>query len=483
MKIYGEDGKVPSVAPDPRAFSSRPRLAQALVLIAGIAMNLFLRIYVLPARSSWGRPARSRKTNSRMLAIRSLWWRTCSRDPRRPHRAPAGRLNYQCERCRGGWQAVDSKSFSEFIARSGGGPVELRVKSGKDEKTITATPRVAVASADPSRYVLGVEVVTVGVVPLSFGTALIEGAQITWGATKLTAVGLWHFFYGIFTFSADLSQIAGPVGIAGVVGSASAQGLGYLFSIMAIISINLALINLIPVPALDGGRLLFVLIESIIRRPIKASIAHAMNAIGFVFPHPPHARRHRERHLQNRQLGEVSVLLRLARTGHILSSMRQSRLFTKTRKLAPADEVAKNAQLLVRAGYIHKEMAGVYSYLPLGKKVLEKIERAVREEMDAIGGQEIPMATLHPSEPWKQTGAWDSVDVVFKIKSRTEKEYTVGQSEEEIVTPIAREYIQSYRDLPRCDISNRSEISRRASSEVGYYARSRIHDEGHVLFP
>ncbi|MEK7135921.1 MAG: aminoacyl--tRNA ligase-related protein [Patescibacteria group bacterium] len=128
--------------------------------------------------------------------------------------------------------------------------------------------------------------------------------------------------------------------------------------------------------------------------------------------------------------------------------MRQSRLFTKTRKLAPADEAAKNAQLLVRAGYIHKEMAGVYSYLPLGKKVLEKIERVVREEMDAIGGQEIRMATLHPSEPWKQTGAWDSVDVVFKIKSRTEKEYTVGQSEEEIVTPIAREYIQSYRDLP-----------------------------------
>ena len=130
---------------------------------------------------------------------------------------------------------------------------------------------------------LGVEVVTVGVVPLSFGTAMIEGAQITWGATKLTAVGLWHFFYGIFTFSADLSQIAGPVGIAGIVGSASVQGLGYLFSIMAIISINLALINLIPIPALDGGRLLFVLIESIIRRPIKASVAHAMNAIGFVF--------------------------------------------------------------------------------------------------------------------------------------------------------------------------------------------------------
>ncbi len=128
--------------------------------------------------------------------------------------------------------------------------------------------------------------------------------------------------------------------------------------------------------------------------------------------------------------------------------MKQSRLFTKTRKEIPADEASKNAQLLIQSGYIHKEMAGVYSFLPLGMKVLEKIEKVVREEMNAIGGQEIRMATLHPSELWKQTGAWDSVDVVFKIQSRTEKEYTIGQSEEEIVTPIAREYMQSYKDLP-----------------------------------
>lgn len=128
--------------------------------------------------------------------------------------------------------------------------------------------------------------------------------------------------------------------------------------------------------------------------------------------------------------------------------MRQSQLFTKTRREAPADEVSKNAQLLIRAGFIHKEMAGSYSYLPLGRRVLERIETIVREEMDAIGGQEIRMATLHPAEPWKQTGAWDKVDVLFKIQSRTEKEYTVGQSEEEIVTPIAGEYISSYKDLP-----------------------------------
>jgi len=128
--------------------------------------------------------------------------------------------------------------------------------------------------------------------------------------------------------------------------------------------------------------------------------------------------------------------------------MRQSTLFTKTRKEAPADEVSKNAQLLIKAGYIHKEMAGVYSMLPLGLRTLRKIEQIVREEMDQIGGQETRMATLHPSEPWKQTGAWDSVDVLFKIQSRTEKEYALGQSEEEIVTPIAGEYGRSYKDLP-----------------------------------
>lgn len=128
--------------------------------------------------------------------------------------------------------------------------------------------------------------------------------------------------------------------------------------------------------------------------------------------------------------------------------MRQSKLFTKTRREAPADEVAKNAQLLIRGGFVHKEMAGVYSYLPLGLRVLTKIENIIRKEMDVIGGQEIRMATLHPSENWKRTGGWDAVDVLFKIQSRTEKEYALGQSEEEIVTPIAQEYALSYRDLP-----------------------------------
>ncbi len=128
--------------------------------------------------------------------------------------------------------------------------------------------------------------------------------------------------------------------------------------------------------------------------------------------------------------------------------LKQSHLFTHTKKEAPKDEVSKNAQLLIRAGFVHKEMAGVYSYLPLGLRVLTHVERIIREEMDAIGGQEIRMATLHPADPWKKTGGWDAIDVLFKLKSRTDNEYALGQSEEEIVAPIAQEYAFSYKDLP-----------------------------------
>jgi prolyl-tRNA synthetase len=94
-------------------------------------------------------------------------------------------------------------------------------------------------------------------------------------------------------------------------------------------------------------------------------------------------------------------------------------------------------------------MAGSYSYLPLGVRVLKKIENIVREEMDAVGAQEILMPMLHPKNVWTATGGWDAIDVLFKLKSRTEKEYALGQSEEEVVVPLIMRYVTTYRDLPR----------------------------------
>ena len=130
-------------------------------------------------------------------------------------------------------------------------------------------------------------------------------------------------------------------------------------------------------------------------------------------------------------------------------SMKFSQLFTKTLREPPKDADTINHKLLTKGGYVDQLMAGVYSYLPLGLRVLRNIEQIVREEMDAIGGQEVLMGTLHPKEIWERSGGWDSIDVLFKIKSRTEREYALGQSAEEVVTPLVMQYVNSYKDLPK----------------------------------
>ncbi|MBU2159148.1 prolyl-tRNA synthetase [Patescibacteria group bacterium] len=130
--------------------------------------------------------------------------------------------------------------------------------------------------------------------------------------------------------------------------------------------------------------------------------------------------------------------------------MRQSSLFTKTRREAPKDELAKNAQLLIRAGFVHKEMAGVYAYLPLGIKVVERIKQIVREEMDAIGAHELLMTSLQSKELWEKTDRWDdrNVDVWFKSVLKNGSEVGFGWSHEEPITELMTEYLESYRDLP-----------------------------------
>jgi len=130
--------------------------------------------------------------------------------------------------------------------------------------------------------------------------------------------------------------------------------------------------------------------------------------------------------------------------------MRQSQLFTKTRKEAPKDEVSKNAQLLIRAGYAYKEMAGVYGYLPLGLRVLENIKRIVREEMNKLGGQELVMTSLQRKELWESTDRWDDkkVDVWFKSELKAGGEVGFGWSHEEPITEMMKQYLTSYRDLP-----------------------------------
>ena len=130
--------------------------------------------------------------------------------------------------------------------------------------------------------------------------------------------------------------------------------------------------------------------------------------------------------------------------------MRMSQLFTKTAKTAPADEVSKNAQLLIRAGFVYKEMAGVYAYLPLGLRVLGNIKQIVHEEMTAIGSNELIMTGLQRRDVWEKTGRWDDevVDIWFKTKLKDETELGLGWSHEEPIVHMLQQFVRSYKDLP-----------------------------------
>lgn len=128
--------------------------------------------------------------------------------------------------------------------------------------------------------------------------------------------------------------------------------------------------------------------------------------------------------------------------------MKYSNLFAKTKKSIPSDAIAVNHKLLVKAGFIDQLAAGIFTWMPLGLRVLRNVESIIREELNAIGAQEVMMPALIPKTNWKEGDRWDGIDILFKTKSQTDKEYGLGFSHEEVVTPLAKQYIQSYKDLP-----------------------------------
>lgn len=128
--------------------------------------------------------------------------------------------------------------------------------------------------------------------------------------------------------------------------------------------------------------------------------------------------------------------------------MLYSKLFGKSSKKPPQKAEAKNHELLTQAGFIDQVASGIYNLLPLGWLVVSKIENIVREEMEKIGAQEIAMPLLHPKNLWQATDRWNTVDVLFKIKSRFGQEYALAPTHEETVVPLAKKWIKSYRDLP-----------------------------------
>lgn len=147
--------------------------------------------------------------------------------------------------------------------------------------------------------------------------------------------------------------------------------------------------------------------------------------------------------------------------------MRFSQLVSRTLKNVDQSDVSINAQLLQKAGYVNKLMAGVYSYLPLGMKVLVNIENIIREEMNAIDGQEILMPALQPKDVWDATGRWDKIDVLFKLKGAGDRDLALGPTHEEVVTPLAGSFIKSYRDLPQAVYQIQTKFRNEARAKSG----------------
>jgi len=166
----------------------------------------------------------------------------------------------------------------ELIEKSIENKIKITYERAGEIKEILISPEINFAT---NRKVVGIFMENVGVVKLNPALALWEGGKLTIITFKQVAVGLGNFLWQAVRGQGDFSQVSGPVGIVGMVGEAANFGLAYFLGFVAFISLNLAVINLIPFPALDGGRILFIVIETIMRRPIKPAVANAVNAIGF----------------------------------------------------------------------------------------------------------------------------------------------------------------------------------------------------------
>ncbi len=286
VKIYGEDeqDRVEATPESARAFGSRPRILQALVLIAGIAMNIVFAWILLSATLAMGTTrALSPEEVATARDVSLIVAEVLPGSPADQSGLDRGDTILAITGTDRTYEGASPDEFTAFVSsQKQGTPLVIQARTlDGTEKEVSVTPKAGVIAADPERPALGVAVAPIGIATVAWWEAPWKGAELTWEITKETTVGLSKFFYGLATLTADLSQVSGPIGIAGAVGTASSHGFAALLSLTAIISINLALINLIPIPALDGGRLLFVAIEAIIRRPLPAYATRAVNTVGF----------------------------------------------------------------------------------------------------------------------------------------------------------------------------------------------------------
>ncbi len=281
VKIFGEDPDDESIkgADAKRSFVHKPKWIQAWVISAGIIFNLLLALVIISAGFMVGLPysvdetAYGTRVQNAVLTISQVK----EKSPADEAGLKGGDKIVALHSDRDVLEDPRTASTQAFIA--GHNKLTFTYKRGDETKTVDVIPREGLVDG---RTAIGISMEMIGTLRLPPHEALYAGGKMTAFLTWGTIVGLADFFKNIFTGDADFSDVSGPVGIVGIVGDASTLGFAHVLSLVALISINLAVINLLPFPALDGGRLFFIIIEAIKGSPIKPVIANTANGIGFI---------------------------------------------------------------------------------------------------------------------------------------------------------------------------------------------------------
>ncbi len=283
VRIYGEDPTaVKGTDPDSaRAFGARPKWAQALVLIAGVTMNWLFAWLLLVIIMVVGVPTQIEEQNATDASV--VYIDSVLKGAPADTVLPPQSKIIKVEQGETALNPILPSTFSDFIASNSGNAIDITYETSEGKiETASLIPQIGVIEASPDRAALGVKLTLVDTVKKPLGTALIDASVQTYTMTKAITLGLFNLIGSVFVGNADFSQVSGPVGIVKYVGEAASIGFTSLLYFTAIISINLAVINLLPIPALDGGRLVFVALETITKREIPPVWASRVNLVGFV---------------------------------------------------------------------------------------------------------------------------------------------------------------------------------------------------------
>ena len=284
VKIFGEDSHGEALSEDDRngSFVFKPKWIQALVLVAGVTFNIIFAWLLISFSFAIGIPSSVDYQGAGTVVDPHLVVTEVMQDsPAKVAGLKTGDyiVSVASSNKSLSEQEINVESVQNFISSSDS--ISVSFVRGKDPiKTINILPSTDIV---PGKKAIGIAMDEIGTLKLPLHLALLEGTKATYFLTVNTAKGLMTFLWGAILFKSDFSQVSGPIGIAGVVGDAAKLGFTYLVSLTALISINLAIINLLPFPALDGGRLLFVAIEAIRRKPISPVFVRNANFIGFAF--------------------------------------------------------------------------------------------------------------------------------------------------------------------------------------------------------